>query len=214
MQIALSVVFIVLLVLVVYIMVCSCRGKAAQLFGNTVVKVVTGSMKPSIHEGDYISVKKINTSRLKKGDIISFYSDDKQIEGMINTHRIIAVNSDGTFVTKGDANSSEDNALVRSENVIGVYNGKIRFFRWLNSFASPRKLLLIFVMIPVILITIFDIKNIAGLKVKNSKDNSEKEKLIREAIDKEKQRLYDEYSKNKKEADKLESRENNESKND
>lgn len=209
------IVFVVLLALVIYIMVCSCRGKAPELFGNTVVKVVTGSMEPSIHKGDYISVKKVDTNSLEKGDIISFYSDDEQIKGMINTHRIIAVENDGTFVTKGDANSSEDNSLVRPENVIGIYSGKLRFFRWLNSFASPKKLLLIFVMIPIIVISIFDVRNIAKLRSENSDDDiSEKEKLIREKIDIEKKRLYDEDSKNKEEADRLESRKNNEGKND
>ena len=64
-------------------------------------------MEPSIHEGDYIYIKRTDTDSLKAGDIISFYSQDDSIKGEINTHRISEVLSDGTFVTKGDANKIE-----------------------------------------------------------------------------------------------------------
>ena len=55
-------------------------------------------MEPSIHEGDYIYIKKTDTDSLKAGDIISFYSQDDSIKGEINTHRISEVLSerDGT----------------------------------------------------------------------------------------------------------------------
>ena len=102
-----SAVFAALLSVTVYIMVCGCIGKTASIFGYSVLKVVSGSMEPSIHEGDYIYIKRTDTDSLKAGDIISFYSQDDSIKGEINTHRISAVLSDGTFVTKGDANKIE-----------------------------------------------------------------------------------------------------------
>lgn len=48
-------------------------------------------MEPSIHEGDYIYIKRTDTDSLKAGDIISFYSQDDSIKGEINTHRISEV---------------------------------------------------------------------------------------------------------------------------
>ena len=78
--------------------------RTREEWGNPdlVLKVVSGSMEPSIHEGDYIYIKKTDTDSLKAGDIISFYSQDDSIKGEINTHRISEVLSDGTFVTKGE----------------------------------------------------------------------------------------------------------------
>ena len=76
-------------------------------------------MEPSIHEGDYIYIKRTDTDSLKAGDIISFYSQDDSIKGEINTHRISAVLSDGTFVTKGDANKIEDSVTVQKVSIIG-----------------------------------------------------------------------------------------------
>lgn len=202
-------VFAVLLALVVYIMVCGCTGRAASVFGTTVIKIISGSMEPSIHEGDYISVKAISTDELKVGDIISFYSDDKDIEGRINTHRIVKKNANNTFVTKGDANKSEDSVLVSGDKVIGIYTGKLRFFRWLNSFASVKKLLMLLVIIPTLLAAIYEVKTIAAIKVDGKMAEAQKqaeqkkEKLMREAIDKEIERLRKEDE--DKEKDKKES---------
>ena len=43
-----SAVFAALLSVTVYIMVCGCIGKTASIFGYSVLKVVSGSMEPSI----------------------------------------------------------------------------------------------------------------------------------------------------------------------
>ena len=77
-------------------------------------------MEPSIHEGDYIYIKRTDTDSLKAGDIISFYSQDDSIKGEINTHRISEVLSNGTFVTKGDANKIEDSVTVQKNSIFQV----------------------------------------------------------------------------------------------
>ena len=48
-QFVMAAVLTALTVLVVYIMVCNMRGKVANVFGTSIMKVVTGSMEPSIH---------------------------------------------------------------------------------------------------------------------------------------------------------------------
>ena len=87
----LTAVLAALTALVVYIMVCNSQGRAASLFGTSVLKVVSGSMEPSIHEGDYIIVRKTDISKLREDDIICFYSNDSAIYGLPNTHRIVKV---------------------------------------------------------------------------------------------------------------------------
>lgn len=188
--------FAVLLVLVIYVMVCNMLGKVADVFGRSVMKVVTGSMEPSIHEGDYILVKKTEISELSVGDIICFYSMDSEIYGKPNTHRIVNILDDGSFVTKGDANPAEDSVTVTSDKIIGKYVGKIRFLRWINSFASMKKLLLLLVIIPMTLAAFYELRTIAKISEeckaeKEQQISEEKERLIREAIDKEKKKLYE-----------------------
>ena len=187
-----SAVFAALLSVTVYIMVCGCIGKTASIFGYSVLKVVSGSMEPSIHEGDYIYIKRTDTDSLKAGDIISFYSQDDSIKGEINTHRISEVLSDGTFVTKGDANKIEDSVTVQKVSIIGKYYGKLRFFKWLGSFASTKKLLILFVIIPTVCMAVYEVKTIAEIKIYSNREEAlkaaeeEKEKLMREALNQEK----------------------------
>jgi signal peptidase I len=178
-----------------YVMVCNMRGKVAEIFGRSIMKVVSGSMEPSIHKGDYILINKIDPAKLEVGDVICFYSEDSEIYGMPNTHRIAAL-TDGGFVTKGDANSTEDSVTVSYDRVIGIYSGKVRFLRWVNSFASGKKLLMVLVIIPMSAIAFYELVTIARIKTENTEEErkaaaEEREKKIREAIDKEKAKLYE-----------------------
>ena len=202
---------------VTYIMVCSARGKAVDCFGRCVLRVVTGSMEPSLHTGDYIYVKKTDAADLKVGDIISFYSEEDDVRGKIVTHRIAECNSDGTFTTKGDANKTADVKHVRADQLVGKYTAKARFFKWLNSFGDRRKLLMIFVIIPMTLIALYEVRTIAKIKLEDRvfepMSDEEKEKLIREAIDREKARLAEEHYEAGIEVEAVESGKDNEEEN-
>ena len=192
-RILLTAAFAALAVLTVYIMACNLRGEVASVFGVSVVKVVTGSMEPSIHVGDYIILKQTEPENLQEGDVICFYSMDSAIYGKPNTHRIVSVLDDGSFVTKGDANPINDRVTVAPETIIGKFDGKVGFLRWLDSFSSVKKLLLIAVIIVLAGASIYEVRTIAGItsEYREQQKKAEKEKLIREAIDREKQRLYE-----------------------
>jgi len=192
-----SIILIAAIIFTAYVMICAARHKAVDVFGKSVLKVVTGSMEPSINVGEYIVVEKVDRSALKNGDIISFYSEQTDIYGMLVTHRIVDIQEDGTFITKGDANPIEDSVAVKPDRIVGKYTGKARFFIWVNSFASPRKLLMILVIIPVFAIFIYELKSLAKLSKKVSEAEKvsyeeRRQELIREAIEKEKLRLAEE----------------------
>ncbi len=196
----------VMFVTVVYVFICNLRGKVASIGGYSVMKVITGSMEPSIHVDDYILIKKTDVSELKVGDVITFLSDDPQILDMPNSHRITKINDDGTFTVKGDANPAEDVYKVRSDRIVGKYVRKLWLFRFIGSFASSKKLLMILFILPTVCICIYEsrtlIKIIRGTDGDDEDDGEDgdtpdeelsaedkKEKLIREAIEREKERL-------------------------
>lgn len=179
--------------LLVYVTVSAARGKIVSIFGHTVLTVVTGSMEPSLHVGDYIFIERTDPSQLKEGDIITFYSEQSDIFGLLVTHRIAKVNEDGTFVTRGDANPVDDSVHVRPERIVGKYTGKARLFRWASSFGDLRKLALAAVMVMTTIAAFYEVLTIGRLKTrldaeKQSKEE-ERERLIREAIEAEKARL-------------------------
>ncbi|MCI7349595.1 MAG: signal peptidase I [Ruminococcus sp.] len=190
-QCALWVIPILLVGLSAYIMICNMQGRAAVVFGRSIVKVVSGSMEPSIHDGDYIIIKKTDSSLLKEGDIICFYSTDDEIYGKMNTHRIVRRLDDGSFVTKGDTSFSEDGNAVTADKIVGKYVGKVRFLRWLNSFASVKKLILAAVVVIMSATSVFEVVTIAKVSAECREKKNSSEEAIRQAIDREKQKLYE-----------------------
>ena len=88
-----------------------------SIFGYSALYVSTGSMNGTIDEGDMIIIHK--TDDYKIGDIITYLPEGYNRKSIPTTHRIIGINDDGTFVTRGDANNSDDPVDVRPELVLG-----------------------------------------------------------------------------------------------
>ena len=192
-DIVLAAVLLTIVSLTVYIMCRNGSGGTAEIFGVSVVKIVSGSMEPSIRDGDYIIIRKTDTAALKEGDIICFYSEDSDIKGRLNTHRIVGINEDGSFATKGDAVKYPDETAVCPDRIVGRYEGKIGFLRWINSFASAEKLIFIAAVLILTGVSVFEVRTIAKVtkEQRKSKEAEEQQRLIREAIDREKQKLYE-----------------------
>ncbi len=98
--------------------------KVPDVFGYKPMIVLSGSMETSIHTGDLVFVKMVDTTTLKKGDVIAFRNE----ADTVTTHRIVdIVFEDGKqyFKTKGDANNSEDTNLVAMSDIEGLYVGRI-----------------------------------------------------------------------------------------
>ena len=80
----------------------------ANIFGYTFFEVATGSMADTIEVGDAVVVEL--TKDVKENDIIVYKENDDFI-----THRLIEKNENGEFVTKGDANNTEDKPINESQ---------------------------------------------------------------------------------------------------
>lgn len=193
-NIALSVLLVGLMLLLGYIMLCSVRGKVVSVFGRCILQVVTGSMEPSIHTGDFIFVEKTDPASLQTGDIITYYSEQSDIYGLLVTHRIHEVREDGTFLTMGDANPVPDALPVRPDQILGRYTGKARLFIMLGTFADARKLILLAVMIAVSCTAFYELRTVMQLGKQVSQERKERlaaeqEASMREAIEREVARL-------------------------
>jgi signal peptidase I len=74
--------------------------------------VRTGSMEPAFGRKDLVLVHK---SEWQLGQPITFTHN-----GEVITHRLVSVNADGTFATKGDANKTPDPWVVQPRETIGA----------------------------------------------------------------------------------------------
>lgn len=87
---------------------------APRIFGYSILNVSSGSMQNEIMINDLIVIRK--TDEYEVGDIITYL---KEGEGIPVTHRIIKINPEGTYVTKGDANNTEDRFPVEKDEILG-----------------------------------------------------------------------------------------------
>ncbi len=127
---------ILLFVLLITVLGAKMRGEVPKIFGYSVMRIVTGSMEDTIETGTYILVKDTDPEDIDIGNIISFYSEEEVIYGLPNTHRvqdIIRTDEGLEFVTKGDANPSNDAVNAKEDRVIGVY---VRSLDFLGDFAD------------------------------------------------------------------------------
>lgn len=98
--------------------------------------VLSGSMEPVIHTG---AVAYVNThiNAFHPGDIVTYQMGEDLV-----THRIIRM-EDGQYVTKGDANETEDLTLVSAEQMVGRYLFQIPYLGYLAADLSPGILIMI-----------------------------------------------------------------------
>jgi signal peptidase len=73
--------------------------------------VHTGSMSPAIPSKSAVLVR---VGRYHVGQVVSFAE-----HGTVVTHRLVGTKSDGTVITKGDADRSVDPWVVRKADIVG-----------------------------------------------------------------------------------------------
>ncbi len=133
-----------------------------NLAGYVFLTVNSGSMAPAIKTGSLILVKTVSPSQLTKGDVITF-KNPKNVNQLI-THRIIKIakkeNGNYLFTTKGDANNAIDLWKIASSAIVGKTTYTIPYLGFLVDFIKKPKGFIIFVILPAVLIIIFELKKI------------------------------------------------------
>ena len=170
---------LLLFILLINILRAKMTGNVPCVFGYSVMNIVSGSMEDKIPQGSYILVKRIAADKVKKNDIICFYSTDPDIYGMPNTHRVVEepIFKDGKYeyVTKGDASPLNDKETAKGERLIGVY---VKTLHGLTAFAKAiagNTLLIVFIALQACIVgmTVYGI--IIIRKKKGGEENPPKE---------------------------------------
>lgn len=116
-----------------------------------VLTVLSGSMEPVIHTGDVIIVRPITPAdEVKEGDIITFRT--KEEASTLITHRVmgtVSVNGKpAAYVTKGDANNSEDVSTVARDQILGLYQWRVPYFGYVATFLRKPVGVILVVILP------------------------------------------------------------------
>ncbi len=169
----LGAVFVLLLLVIVVTVYMTANGRVPSFFGYSVMRVVSGSMEPTLPVDAFILVKQTEAQELAVGDIISFYSADPAISGSPNTHRIAGIRQteDGiSLITKGDANPVEDSYPVSEEALIGRFVGRVGFFEWVSRLLGNQLVFLLVVILPLIGMTAWQVRHIVLLRREASQE--------------------------------------------
>lgn len=97
------------IILGIFIAIWLLRGLGYESY-----QILSGSMEPTLITGEIVLID-TNDQNVKTGDIIAFQNGSHVI-----IHRIVKTVSEGVYITKGDANSSEDLCPVEQGQILGT----------------------------------------------------------------------------------------------
>jgi len=98
-------------------------------FGWRPYVVESGSMQPRIKVGDVILSSPEHDAKKLLGHVTVFKDPDASRAGTVKSHRVVAINPDGTLQTKGDANPTPDPVALPMSDVKGI--GRL-LVRWIG----------------------------------------------------------------------------------
>lgn len=156
---ALAWIILIFAMLVTILVFSSARNNnVANLFGFIPLTVESDSMVPTFKKDDLIICREIDDVKsLKEQDVITFWT---MIEGqrVKNTHRIVAINEDGSFTTRGDNNQVDDELAVYPADLIGKWTEfKIGGFGKVMSFLRTKTGFFVCILIPMALFFLFEL---------------------------------------------------------
>ncbi|MDD6652478.1 MAG: signal peptidase I [Clostridium sp.] len=153
------------------------KKEKTPLFGF--YTIISPSMEPNINVYDVVLVKKTNINKLKKGDVITFYSTNNYFGDTPITHRIANIDDRTSIIVKGDHNEKADNEKVIPKNIIGKVILVIPSLGKLQFFLASKSGFIVAIIIPAIVIITYDVYKIMKMiilknqmsKLKNKNGN-------------------------------------------
>ena len=109
-------VFLIVFIFLMYIAVKGiATGREPEIFNYKMYYVNSGSMSPTINIGSLILVEKKENTSIDIQDVVTFRTSNKTVV----THRLVGVADNGNYLTRGDANTSNDPMTLNKDSIIG-----------------------------------------------------------------------------------------------
>lgn len=115
-----------------------------RLVGIEPYITLSGSMEPEIKTGSIVYVN-TKDQDVEVGDIVTYRLTGDDTEVLV-THRIVREDN-GLFITKGDANDSEDLAPIRQDQIVGTSMFSIPFAGYIAAKLKQKVVLVIIVWV-------------------------------------------------------------------
>lgn len=159
------------------------QNETPNVLGYSAFRVVTGSMEPDIAQGELIVVKRVSGDEIAVGDVITFYSQDPQLQGAVNTHRVTDIRREGgtlLFITKGDANQTEDQFPVREADLIGKVAFSSKLLGTLSRLAANPLVFVPLILIPLLVMLLSNM--VKTIRLAKEAVRAEEKEAVAEAL--------------------------------
>lgn len=120
------------------------EGKVKNVFGLGYEIVLSDSMTPTFEKGDLVwASTNFKTSKLKVGDIITFWDTESAKDPFLNTHRIVDIiynqsdNSISCFVLQGDIYKSYKDGMYYYDNCTEEEKTLMRYTQEVVQIVNP-----------------------------------------------------------------------------
>lgn len=143
------------------------REQLPTIGGVGLSVIISGSMEPSICVNDVIVVQEQEDYGIS--DVVVYVDADLH---NLCTHRIVDVDNDGNFITKGDANNANDKPISK-DSIQGKVIAVVPQLGWLLS--DTAKFIAIIVLILLLILSFWS-------EAKSRKADKEKTKSLRDQI--------------------------------
>jgi signal peptidase len=104
--------------------------------GYTSASITSGSMMPTLRIGDVVIAADHGDTEIAPGTIV-VYEDPRKHD--LVTHRVVSVNPDGSYITKGDVNGAPDPEPIPAANIKGKAQWIVPFVGLPRIWASERQ---------------------------------------------------------------------------
>ncbi len=151
---------VLMAVLVISLLQSRFTGGPPTIAGHRLYVVLSGSMSPAFEAGSLVVVRPAEAEEIAVGDIITYREPGEGAK--LTTHRVVEVEDENglQFITKGDANEVVDQEPVPAENLVGKVVFAIPYAGYVADFAQSPQGLVTLVIIPGILIIVFEARNL------------------------------------------------------
>ncbi|WP_193708247.1 signal peptidase I [Alkalibaculum sporogenes] len=147
---------LVILVLLLNVIQTNSKGDNSSILNHKIYYVDSGSMSPTIPTGSLIVVKKVDPTDIRLNDVITY-------EGMgsyVVTHRVMEiVTREESFITRGDANNSDDPYAVDSKRIVGKVVFNAPYIGYLLKFIQSRMGFLVIATLIILTVILTFISN-------------------------------------------------------
>ena len=149
-----------LIIFIVYMLVFMLKGmngdEPPTVLDHQIYIVQSNSMSPTFKTGSLLIIKKVDVTAIRENDIITFR---RNRDNVATTHRVMRIlNDEGLqFVTRGDANNVDDPLPVSAEDVSGIVVASLPYIGYFIGFIRTKQGLLICIIIPALILMIFQV---------------------------------------------------------